>query len=244
MAILANFVQEGSCYTSDLERLGVARDALRFCQMRMDRAPVIKNINNLLKLSKKRDQFRLKGIHDKALSLNSEIYKSVDTYIDNLTIVAAYENYLKAKLLILGYVIHKIDPIDNGFKALAKKQKKAPIEIKCIPPPEKRPKVGTKYSDEIFTALKKQTIDISTVIDSKKYCDILNLSDDLVKILKEIIKERNKVHYWVVQHTNLSTSRFENIKTLGDYLTQEVKELLSTTDDEFGEIRSGKRGGA
>lgn len=207
--------------------------------MRMDRAPVIKSIDNLLKLSKKRDQFLSKDMDDKAYSLNSKIYKYVDTYIDDLTIAAAYENYLKAKLLILGYVIHKIDPIDNGFKALAKKQKKAPIGIKCIPLPEKRPRVGTKYADEIFTTLKKQTIDISTVIGSKKYCDILNLPDDLVKILKEIIKERNKVHYWVVQLTNLSTSRFENIKTLGDYLTQEVKELLSTTDDELKKIRSG-----
>lgn len=219
MAILANFVQEGSCYTSDLERLGVARGALRFSQMRLDRALVIKNINNLLKLSKKRDQFRSKGIGDKADSLNSKIFNSVDTYIDDLTIVAAYENYLKAKLLILGYVIHKIEPIDDGFKILARKQKKSPVEIKFIPQPEKRPRAGTKHTEEIFTALKRQTIDISTVIGSKKYRDILNLPDDIVKILKGIIKERNKVHYWVVHSTNLSTSRFENIKILADYPT-------------------------
>lgn len=240
MAILANFVQEGSCYTSGLERLYVARGALRFSQMRLDRAPVIKNITNLLELSKQRDQFRSKRIDDKADSLNSEIFSSVDTYIDDFTIVAAYENYLKAKLLILGYVIHKIEPVDDVSKELAKKQKISPVEIKIIPPPEKRLNAKSKHTEEVFTALKRQTIDISTVIGSKKYCDILKLPDDIVKILKEIVKERNRVHYWVVQSTNLSTWRFENIKILADYLSQEVEALLSTTDEEFKNSRSGK----
>jgi hypothetical protein len=238
LAIRANFVQEGSCYTSDLERLGVARSALRFCQMRMERAPVVKNINTLLQLSKKRDHFRSMGLHDKADSLNSKIYKSVDAYVDDVTILAAYENYLKAKLLIAGFVIHQIDPIDNELKIIATEQKKAPVKINRIPQPEKRQRTGTKLPEEIFTALKKQTLNISTIVGSMRYRDILNLSDDVVKMLRDIITERNKVHYWVVHLTDVSTSRFEMIKALADYLNQQVMDLLSTTEEEFKKIRS------
>lgn len=56
MVLRANFVQEGSCYTSELERLGIARGALRFSLSRLKRSQVVQNIDKLLKIAKQRDK--------------------------------------------------------------------------------------------------------------------------------------------------------------------------------------------
>ena len=87
--------------------------------MRLNRSPAVQNIDDLLERSKQRDKLREEGLHDKADSMNTELSKFVDSYIDDLTIVAACENYLKAKLLICGYVIHKIDTINDNLKELS-----------------------------------------------------------------------------------------------------------------------------
>lgn len=170
--------------------------------------------------------------------MNSKLVDLVDVYIDDLIIVAAYENYLKAKLLIYGYVIHKIDTINDALKKLANQQKRKPIEIKHIPSSEKR-LISKSKMEEVFTSLKKQTIDISNILGQKKYCDSLNLPSEISKKLSQIVRERNKIHYWVVQLTNLSTSRFENIKMLSNYLSNDVNELLLNTEEHFEKLRSG-----
>jgi hypothetical protein len=235
MALKANFVQEGSCYTSDLERLGVARGALRFSLEWLNRSQAVREIEQLLKIATQRNITRELGHHKKADTFNRQIYEKVDAYIDDYVLVAAYENYLKAKLLIYGYVIHKIDPIDNNLKLIAKQQRKNPIEIKAIPP--KVTRINGKKQEEVFASLKKQTVNISVISGQKKYCEALNLSPDISKKLLGTIKERNKIHYWVVNFTNLSSSKFEDIYSLTNYLRSDVKKLLSKTEEQFDKLR-------
>lgn len=236
MVLRASHVQEGSCYTSELERLGVARNALYFALSRLERSPAVQNINKLLEIAKMRDKARDIGRHEEGHSLNFQIHELVDVYLDDFIIIAAYENYLKAKLLIYGYVVHKVDSGKENSKIIATKQNREPLKIIDLADMAIIQNIGVT-EEVLFQYLKQKTLDITTLLDKKKYRDALQIPPHISEKLLHTIFERNKIHYWVVQMVNLSASRFEDIKMLADYLKSDARKLLHHTENRFHELR-------
>lgn len=238
MGLRANHVQEGRCYTRELDTLGVARDALHFGLKRLERSSAVHHIDAILALVEDRDSARSKGLHEEADVMNCKLIDLVDVYVDDLIVVAAYENYLKAKMLIFGYVVHKIDGSDDTLKKIARKQKIHPIEITSLPEIQEIRKRGVS-KDKVFRCLRVQTLDITTIIGQKRYRNALKIPNEVAEKLQEIIQERNKIHYWVVQMVSLSRKRFEDLAFLVEYIRGDANRLLSETAGRFEELRTG-----
>ncbi len=229
----ANFVEEGACYNSIKDAIDVARGCLHFAIRTIDRALIIQNIDKLLKLSKRCGEINFSDntkLQQEFRKLRSQMLSLMEHYTDNMLIVVAYENYLKAKLLIEGYLIHRIDSNQEEYKTISRRQKKHPIKVSDIA--EITNVNSHKYLDGlVYKSLLDTTLSISTLL-SPNYVKATGLPVSIVDILRSSVKERNKLHYLVLVLFPVGNKDFQNYKFLSQYFRKEVAFLLSATEHE------------
>ncbi len=227
----ANFVGEGACYNSIKDAIHVARGCLHLSIRAIDRPLVIQNIDKLLKLSKRCEEINFSDnpkLQQEFRKLRLQMRSLMDHYTDNLLIVAAYENYLKAKLLIEGYLIHLINYNQEEYKSMSRRQKEHPVKISDI---DEITDINSHKCQDglVYKSLIDKTITISMLLN-RNYVKATGLPDSIVDILKSSVTERNKLHYLVFELYPVGSNTFQNYKFLSQYCRKEVSFLVSSTE--------------
>lgn len=109
-----------------------------------------------------------------------------DQLVDDFRIITYFENVMKAKLLLARVIIHRFQ-INNGdeerFKQANKAQKKMPMSTSNI---------GTAGITD--ADLSKRTIGMDLLL-SPPYQKVIGLSEDVLRIVKDLNERRNKLHF-------------------------------------------------
>jgi hypothetical protein len=182
----ANYVGEGYCYTAVRHRLETAmalilsahrilRDASRVRRLR-----AIKSIDFTRRLS-------LPRVHKLMTSLDP-------IAIDAVRIATAFENVFKARLLLHGFVVHRIDRRGGTTaKMLAKIQHTRPLRIRDVKRAE-----GCRHGrriDYVFRLLENTTLGCRVMVGQAAYRGALRLPVELLDAFDQIVHQRNAVHF-------------------------------------------------
>lgn len=142
----------------------------------------------------------------------SEFVNYAHTYLlDCISILMFFENYLKCVLIKKKYLVHEINRTNPKLETLQKAQRKRPIthdELDRI-----EPFIQLLPGKQIRNlGLMKNTISISTILQSKNYLALLD--DDIpIQYIKEMNDYRNKVHlYMSASYDTIIFHQFEEIR--------------------------------
>ena len=225
----ANALYEGACYCNEKNRKQVAWELLRSSYKIFYSSKLIRKLDELIKV-----YYAWKPNNTKN---DSRLFKVLDQIktplIDDIKISTSFENYLKSKLLLSGFVIHMIDPktLEKKFSTYASKQWKHPITISDI---KKAEGVFRKRKTNFFHSLKKNTINYSTLLNNTNYKDRIKLPPELFRILDSIRKRRNSLHY-LIKYTSVYNSKvltdYQYLKSIIDNrLVNQYNRLLKNLD--------------
>jgi hypothetical protein len=141
-----------------------------------------------------------------------------DQLVDDFRIITYFENVLKAKLLLERVIIHRFQ-IANGdverFKQADKAQKKIPMSASNIVPS------GITDAD-----LSKRTIGMDLLL-SPPYQKVIALSEDVLRVVKEINERRNKLHFNSFAEFGMGPSVLKDYRLLLDHV-HETERFLSS----------------
>ena len=182
-----------------------------FARRHLEKAHIFKNLSRAKRLRKRLDQALSSRKKDEKtvnnnFNLGEKLNCCYDDMVDDLLLMAAFENHAKAVLLKKGYVVHLI----NEPKTLKKRQKKCPVHIKTVRAEEK------KNTNVKFSAF---TIGLGQLLNPT-YLKCLSIQDQIASCLKEIHKRRNEIHLQTSYVFNVTS---ELLATVG-YLDSTIPE--------------------
>jgi len=126
--------------------------------------------------------------------------------IDDVRILACFENVLKAELIYKGFFVHELR---NEKK---KAQKKSPIKFQGI-------------SDIDKFMLGEFTLSISTIVRKENYFHQLSISPSIRSALDKIIDDRNRLHLLESLNTSYSLERATQLKEMKTYIDGMIEKL-------------------
>jgi len=148
-----------------------------------------------------------------------------DSSIDNIRISICFENYFKAKLLLNGFLIHKIDK--SKHPKLYDLQKKKPIDEKEIIKDSKFPESFNKLKE----SLKDNTIDYSTLLTNKDYYKYFNISENTIEFLNRIRLGRNELHLLISEKFSINKAYINSYKAIENIANTDITILQNTLLD-------------
>jgi hypothetical protein len=161
-----------------------------------------------------------------------------DNLLDAIKISICFENYMKAKLLLNGFVIHKLSKRPN-YNQLRKQQENHPISLLEIKAIESWKKVeGQEYF--YLPGLTKQTINFTTMLEKKDYWKYIAFPSDVAKIVSEINRQRNTLHFLTGERGFYGPSKIDQLKKLREFARIELKILQNQLIDDLGEDQGKK----
>ena len=185
-----NVISEGACYFNVMHRNWIA---LILLQNSIESLQYSKFVNRLESIANAFKSWEFNNI-DTIAKIHEEMRKGGSLFINDILICISLENFLKAKLLWNGFIIHKIDK--NINKVLFKKQQKSPIPIAEV---KKREGVYyKKRNDYSFTMLTDHTISLHTMINEVEYLNLLKMPPRIIPKLRI----RNLYSYFSVAAQN------------------------------------------
>lgn len=197
-------------------------------------------MDELLNISQKRKDILLKkeSQDSEDRKLWKRIIKLSRDIEDKVMIIAAFENILKAKLLLNGYLIHQINKKHNEkTKKWFQEQQKNPIKIKDIYQIENFKAKG--LNDQRFLSLNRTTLGIEKILE-EGYIKILGIPSEIISILKKIKTERNTLHFQVVRLYGIGFEDFKKYQRLRDYIEANIKPLINNLSLEFQKLRKNR----
>lgn len=125
-----------------------------------------------------------------------------EALIDEIKVIICFENYAKSKLLEDGFVIHEISPKREhphykNLKALAEKQKHEPVLISELIALDGI--VEDEDAKLTMKSLSKNTIPFGRILRETKYLDVPAFPDHILKILKKMNEDRNRLHFLTME---------------------------------------------
>ena len=212
-------------YTED-NRFKAAADLLHFGIKQFKKTIHSTKVNELLAdLESARDEGTFGGC---LLDLTS------DALMEYTRIIVCFQNYMFAKLLIEGYLVHKIKR-DILFKSLAEEQqsKAKPIKITDFAGHSSYETNSKGYS--ILKGLKNETLNFSTLLKGE-YQKIIELPQIVQATLKDYNSVRNFQHFHIKETTapiridtqGRGKNKCENIdqvKALYDFVEESMVKL-------------------
>ncbi|MEX2381000.1 MAG: hypothetical protein WD490_01330 [Opitutales bacterium] len=213
----SNSTYEGSCYTSANTAKWIAAGILYKSYSLFTEARVIKNLEKLLAYQDSDPGSDTEIQNDISFALNN-------VFQDKISILIALENIIKAKLLLKGYVIHKVDHrIGNGkFVKLYKKQRSTPLRIEEVFLKERIEK--EKEGDYVFESLSASTLEIPLFLDKQSYIRAIGLPDKLRSVLEKFLKDEKTLHFLAPKEYYGSAQNLQNFEILRRYIASETVE--------------------
>ena len=139
----------------------------------------------------------LESARDKGIFGGCLLGLTSDALIEYTRIIVCFQNYMFAKLLVEGYLVHKID--SNIFRSLAKKQQSKPAKITDFAGHSSYEMNSKEYI--ILRGLKKdETLNFSTLL-KEKYQEIIKLPQIIQATLKDYNRVRNFQHFHIKETT-------------------------------------------
>lgn len=152
----------------------------------------------------------------------------LDSLIDDIKISIAFENFMKAKLLLNGFVVHNVKK--NNNEEQWKLQKKRPIE----------PSVLTISEDFDCPELANRTLDYGFLLGNSEYRKYYNLDEDTIKYLNEINERRNNLHLSMNITFKVSKQEFNNLTKLRSLVECDFALLANELVENLGAPNSKK----
>jgi hypothetical protein len=183
----ANHFAEGACYTDLPTRKWVVMAILSSCYRICEGTSLLRRLDELAALD---------FSHMNHSGRASALLWSLDPpVLDAVRIATCFENLFKARLLLRGYVIHRIDKqaLSLPYTYLAAEQRKRPIKILEIKRAE-----GLRWRRKpqyVFQSLSIFTLSWNTIVTQAAYTTRLRLPSKLFTSLKDIVDKRNSLHY-------------------------------------------------
>ena len=146
----------------------------------IEKSGIIKNYNAIYTLIGAREYLQSKSLDDSFpiwSDLSFLIHDFYNSIGDELIIVGAYEQYAKTILLENNIIVHKI----IKPKELGTKQNEEPISF-----------TDTTILHDYN--INDNTITINTIL-KEKYQNIIRTNGEDIKIIKEMVKTRNRIHF-------------------------------------------------
>jgi len=147
-----------------------------------------------------------------------------ENLIDSIKICITFENYIKASLLLKGYLIHRIDSRNQTLskvKHLAEKQRKSPVTISEFKKSAKY-EYDSKKQNYRLANLADNTLDFTILLNKKDYKKIGNLPNNIVDILDMKRLERNILHFYLGDRAGYSSSLTEELDILREFIKEQI----------------------
>jgi hypothetical protein len=143
-----------------------------------------------------------------------------ESYTDAFKINVFFENYLKARLLQGGYIIHKIKN-SKAYASLSKKQLNEPISLSELLSNDKE---SLNFSKEVVldSSLTNITLPISTMF-KVKYNEVIKLPNDILETVKYITNKRNEIHFLSDWEFAISTSFLDSLERLLSFVNSQIQ---------------------
>lgn len=161
-----------------------------------------------------------------------------ENLIDAIKISVCFENYMKAKLMLNGFVVHRISQ-DEKYKSLKSEQPKRPILLDEVKNVCEWKKI-TNTDDYYLDALTTQTIHLNTLIAKPRYQKYIGLPSDINGIISEIVKKRNGLHFLTDESGNYGQSRIKELENLTEFMDTDFRILQNELVDALGESSDRK----
>jgi len=145
---------------------------------------------------------------------------------DSIKLGIVFENYFKSKLLINGYIIHKIKPENDKLKKLIKQQYKRPIDKNELI------KIVGDASD-IKNFITDNTLNYSTILNSNKYCKVFMIKQEIIDFLSQLNTERNKLHLFYSETITFSQNEVDRFVDLMDLIKYDITYLQRVLLEKF-----------
>jgi hypothetical protein len=222
---------ENLCYFAERNMKAFAANMIIFGCETFARAKHIKEIEELSSQIDIQDSFARegKGPNQETIAIMGEFV--LDTIPDWIRITICFENYMKAILLMNGFLIHKIDKNVTSLKTLANNQNKKPISLSRFQ--ELRNfSMNIETRQWMLEGLKPQTIDFSVLL-WKKYQDEIKLPEKILELISEINTKRNNLHFYHEATNAYSQIFIEELKQLNKFVKEEMMNLVSKLEIEL-----------
>lgn len=195
-------VEEGACYTARRWRKQVAMNMLASSYRLFAPASRIAKLESLAAhVNPKNQRARLRA---------SRFLWSLDpAVLDAFRITTCFENLFKARLLLAGYVIHRVSR-QAAYCSIERRQRSQPIRIGEIKKMEGlRGRQAAGYS---FASLSPQTLRWSTLVGEPAYRAQLRLPDRLFDVLKTLADKRNTLHFLALEASTYNVQVVEDLR--------------------------------
>jgi hypothetical protein len=141
--------------------------------------------------------------------------------LDAIKISTCFENYIKARLLLNGYVIHAIRRDMKGYENLAKQQRTMPVTISDLKSVEGYvydPKLGVNT----LRGISPHTLTYSLLIGNQNYIATHGVPQGIIDILNQYNETRNTLHFLGSTSSRYDRRLLQEIDALIDYINQHL----------------------
>ena len=213
------------CYYAEQNRKGIALNLLTFGYVNFTKAVHVEKITELENFVNNPD-FR------KQEYFIANVQKfAFENLLDAIKICICFENYMKAKLLLNDFVIHKI--IDGpDYESLRKEQNKRPIELKEIKAIESWKKVDNQDL-YYLPGLTDKTLQFNIMLNKPKYQRIIGLPVKAKDIISKLNDQRNTLHFLTGEIGTYGKERVEELKTIIEFVETELFILQNQLVDDL-----------
>jgi len=242
-------IEEGACYVTDTTNLYVAWSMLCSSSKLFWGCEIIKNLDKVTSLLDRTKSGQ--DILDKSDAW-SELFVLLQNIespvLDSVRIIICFENYFKAKMLLNGYVIHKMDlaVCKQNYQQFMKNEKEllqrtTPILFDDVKQAEKQ----DDWSTEPLQTLTKQTIEMSMLVGQPKYQAIYSqqTTDDqrLFSMLQKLNETRNTLHFLNIEYIGGGITSIDDFVFLREYVSNYIDALGNKIASESnGELDAGR----
>ena len=221
-----NVISEGACYFNVMHRNWIA---LILLQSSLQSLQYSKFVNRLDSIESAFRAWKFNNL-DTIAKIHEEMRKGGSLFINDILICTSLENFLKAKLLWNGFIIHRINKkLNNAFE---KKQRITPIQISEIKRLE-----GVFYkkrNDYSFNLLTSQTISLHTLINNADYLNILKVPQRILPFIRELKSMRNTLHFSISRGRATGSRVIDDYRFVIEYLRRNATKKHNHLIDKLG----------
>ncbi|MBV7533043.1 hypothetical protein [Chitinophaga sp. sic0106] len=209
-------------YYANINRLITAQNLLAHSGEIFKRAYVYKNFETYRNLT-----------HGPQINLPiSEIQEfAFEGVVDKVRITICFENYMKAILLINGYLVHEINP--NSNKALNKSAKESPVLATAVLLQSSFVNLTSRNLKQLEITYK--TLQLSTLL-KPKYQAVIQLPSNILKILSALNEERNKIHFTDVTTFTHGQSVIDEFTELNQFFDKTIYPLIFKVGEDINKL--------
>ena len=142
--------------------------------------------------------------------------------LDSIKISICFENYLKAQLLLQGFLIHLVQPIPGDLRQLQRRQQTSPVAIAEVTR-SRRYIYDSTLRMNTLPGISEKTLNYSTLLDRQGYLNTTGLPSNILPMLRRFNNTRNTLHFLGATSDQYDQTFILNTQTLIDFADANIK---------------------